>query len=355
MKKHSFPVFKTKSSGRSSEFDLSDPKERRRYYDFKAGNEIKKIRSFLKKNTFVAFLLGKKNSGKGTYSKGLEEAVGGDYLAHLSIGDLVRNVHEEMESPGKKEKLFAYLESNYRGFLSVEDSIKALLGRETQSLLPTEFILVLVKREIERLGRKAVFIDGFPRGLDQISYSLYFRDLIGFRDDPDFFILIDVPETVIDERIKYRVVCPKCQTPRNLKLLSTKKVEYDPEKEEFYLICDNPGCKEVRMVGKEGDELGIEPIRRRLEMDGKLIKMAFDLHGIPKILLQNSVSVKESMRVVDDYELTPEFVYRWDEKEKKVKIETRPWVIKDDGGVLSYSLMPQPVVVSLIKQLADLL
>ena len=77
------------------------------------------------------------------------------------------------------------------------------------------------------MEKKALFIDGFPRDLDQVSYSLFFRDLIGYRADPDIFILIDVPNSVIDERIKYRVVCPKCHTPRNLKLLATKQVEYD--------------------------------------------------------------------------------------------------------------------------------
>jgi len=191
--------------------------------------------------------------------------------------------------------------------------------------------------------------------LDQIGFSLFFRDLIGHRDDQDVFILIDVPEAVIDQRIKWRRVCPICQTSRNLKLLPTSNVGFDKEKKEFYLICDNPGCKGARLLSKEGDELGIEPIRERLKLDGRLIEESFSLYGIPKILLRNSIPVKDAKDFVDDYEVTPEYVFEWDEKEKKVKVKERPWVLIDDEGIESFSLLPQPVVVSLIKQMVDVL
>lgn len=363
MKKISFPVFKTKSppAGRagppgSPKFDLSDPKQRAAYFDFKVGAEIRKIRDYLEGgNTFVALLLGKKNSGKGTYTKLFMEAIGSKHIAHLSIGDVVRSVDEEVRRPKKRQELVAFLEKNYRGWVPLGELIKAQLSRSTKTLLPTEYVLALVKREIAKLGRKAIFIDGFPRDLDQVSYSLFFRDLIGFREDPDFFILIDIPESVIDERIKHRVVCPKCQTPRNLKLLRTRKVKYDSEKKEFYLVCDSSECGGVRMVSKEGDELGIKVIRDRLKKDEDLIHRAFDLHGIPKILLRNAVPVKEAEKMVDDYELTPEYVYHWEAKKKRVKIEEKSWTVKDDNDISSYSLLAPAVVVSLITQLADLL
>jgi adenylate kinase family enzyme len=147
----------------------------------------------------------------------------------------------------------------------LEKALDALLGRDTKTLLPTEFILALVERAIDKIGRRAIFIDGFPRDLDQVSYSLYFRALIGYRDDPDFLVFIDVPQTVIHERMKYRVVCSLCNTPRNTKLLTTKEVQYDADKNEFFLICDNPSCEGRRMIAKEGDELGIDGIRGRIE------------------------------------------------------------------------------------------
>lgn len=354
MRELDFPLFKTKFGG-VPKFDLTDPKQRQAYFQFKARSEIEKIRKYLEKNTFVAILLGKKNAGKGTYSKLFAEAIGLPNIAHLSVGDLVRALDQEVTKPKSREKLEAFLEKNYRGYLPIKQVIQAQLKRSTKTLLPTEFILALIKREISRLEKKALFIDGFPRNLDQISYSLFFRDLIDYRDDPDFFVLIDVPEKVIDERIKYRVVCPKCQTPKNLKLLTTKKVGYDPETKEFYLVCDNPSCKELRMVAKEGDELGIEVIKDRLEKDEELIKRAFLLYGIPKILLRNSVPVDKAKEYVDDYEITPEYIYEWDKVYGKVKIKEKPYIFENDQGVLSYSLLPAPVVISLIKQLADLL
>lgn len=355
MKKIQFPIFKSKIEGVKKKFNLIDPKERKAYFEFKAGSDIQKIREYLKKNSFIAYLLGKKNAGKGTYSKMFAEIVAPERIFHFSIGDMVRGIDRELSNPEKRRELILFLEKNYRGWIPLEKIIQSLEKRSTKTLLPTELILALIKREIARREKKALFIDGFPRNLDQVSFSLFFRDLIGYRDDPDVFILIDVPESVIDERIKYRRVCPICNTSRNLKLLPTKRVEYDKEKKEFYLICDNPNCREARMEKKEGDEWGIESIRERLKTDEELIKTAFSLYGIPKILLRNSIPIDEAEKYIDDYEITPEYEYEWVEKENKVKVKEKPWEIIDDAGKKSFSLLPPPVVLSLIKQLTDVL
>ena len=50
------------------------------------------------------------------------------------------------------------------------------------------------------------------------------------------------------------------------------------------------------MVTKEGDEQGIEPIKERLEKDEMLIKEAYNLQGIPKVFLRNSIPVGQSKR-----------------------------------------------------------
>lgn len=345
-----FPIFKTKIEGINKKFNLTDPEQVKEYFQLKAGEEIEKLREYLKENTFVAYLLGKKNSGKGTYSKMFAEIVGENKVEHFSIGDMVRGVDLELADKEKKKNLISYLEKNYRGTLSLNEAIKALENRSTKTLLPTELILVLVKREMEKREKKAIFIDGFPRELDQIGFSLFFRDLIGHRDDPDVLILIDVPEAVIDARIKWRKICPKCQTPRNLKLFPTSKAGYDKKKNEFYLICDN--CH-IKMEKKEGDELGIDPIRERLKKEGELMEAALKLHGIPKILLRNSIQVETAKDYVDDYEITPEYYYEIENGE--IKIREKPWKFLDDEGVESFSLLPHPVVVSLLKQMVEVL
>lgn len=345
-----FPIFKTKIEGESRSFALEDPVERRKYFDLKARPEIEKIREYLSRDTFIGFFLGPKNSGKGTYSKLFAEAVGTDKIRHISVGDIVRSVHKDFEDGDKKTEINDFLKNNYRGLVSLDDALDALLGRSTKTLLPTEIILALIEREISRSEKKALFIDGFPRNIDQISYSIYFRTLMGYRDDPDFFVFIDVPEAVIDERMRYRVVCPVCQTPRNLKLLKTKEVGYDFPKKEFYLICDSAACGEARMVGKEGDELGIQAIRDRIEGDKKVMKTLFDLQGVPKIYLRNAIPVSGAAEYIDDYEITPSYRYGIDETTGEIKTIEEPWIIKDEEGIDSYSLLPAPIVVSLIKQ-----
>jgi len=348
MKNLEFPLFKTKVED-SPDFDLTDPSQRKEYFELKAGEEIKKLRNYLAEGkTFIAYLLGKKNSGKGTYAKMFKEMIDKDRIEHFSIGDMIREIDQELKERQKKAELVEFLEKNYRGFMPLQEIIQSLEGRSTSKLLPSELVLALAKREIRKKGRKALFIDGFPRELDQVSYSLFFRDLIEYRNDPDIMVLIDVPEKVIDERIKSRVICPLCQTSRSLKLLPTKKVEEEAGK--FYLRCDNSECSGPRMVVKEGDELGIEPIRQRLELDEKLINQAFSLHGIPKVLLRNSVPVAKAGEYLDDYEITPEYYY--EKQGEEIVTKQKPWQVLDDNNEASYSLMPPPVVVSLIKQLA---
>lgn len=352
-----FPVFKTKTEGVTQKFDLNDPSSRAEYFKAKVGPEIEKLQAYLKNDTFVGFLLGKKNAGKGTYSKLFAEAVGGESVGHLAVGDIVRDIHKNLEDPKSKQELVEFLQKNYRGFHTIEETLALIEGRDQSSLISSELILALIEYEISKRPRQAVFIDGFPRAHDQIGYSLYLKKLIGYRHDPDFLVFISVPNSVIDERIKYRVVCPVCNTPRNLKLLATKLVGYDEQTKTFYLICDNTGCPEfgkARMTSKQGDELGIEPIRARLEVDQQVFDKLLTLTGIPKVYLRNSVPVEGAMDFVDDYELTPSYSYEL-ESDGTVKTVEKPWTVTDDEGVEVYSLLPTAVVVAFIKQTAQIL
>ena len=350
-----FPTFKSKMTGVTEKFDLNTPEGKKKYFEAKAGYEIKKLKQYLEKSSFIGYMLAKKSAGKGTYARMLVEILGEDKLAHLSVGDIVRSVDEEIADPVKRKELEDYLKANYRGFVSLDEIIKAQEDRSTKTLMPTEFILALVEREISRMGRKAILLDGFPRGLDQVSYSLFFRQLIGYRDDPDFFVLIQLPESIIDRRMKYRVVCPKCNAPHNPRLHPSSKVEYDEKDGRFYMLCDASDCEPVRMISKEGDHLGAEHIRERLDRDEELMNKAFGLYGIPKILLQNAVRLEEAKEMVDDYELTPAFSYDWDKDKKEVIVTEEPWVIEDDEGEQAYSLMAVTVVLSFIHKLVETL
>lgn len=354
MKGLEFPIIGTKVKGLIRKFDLTSPAGRKKYFQAKATDEIKHIKDFLQKGTFMAFLLGKKNSGKGTYSHLFCEIFGEEKIALVSVGDVVRETHANWKT-FRKSSDYKELKRLYRGYISFDEAIDSLLGRSQDKLLPTEFILALLKLKLAKLEGKSVFIDGLPREMDQVSYSLYFRDLAGFTDSKDLFILIDIPESVIDERIKYRTVCPICHSVPNKKLLITGKIEYDLKTKEFILICDNPKCKGARTVRKEGDDLGIGPIRSRLNKDEEILRKAFGLHGIPKILLRNHIPVGQAQKYFDDYELTPEYLLDWDKKTEKVKVSQKSWIVKDDNGVESYSLLAAPVMISLLKQMSEIL
>src|SRR5204862_7674076 len=98
----------------------------------------------------------------------------------------------------------------------------------------------------------------------------------------------------------------------------------------FHLLCDNPECSGPRMVTKEGDSLGIEPIKARLEKDGLLMEQVYQMHGISKILLRNSIPTDKVKENYDDYEITPEYYYEFDQTANKVIIKEKPWEVKDD-------------------------
>src|SRR3989344_5340726 len=179
-----FPIFKTKSDV-YKRFDLTDAKDRQAYFEYKAGPEIKKLKDYLKDNTFIVYLLGKKNTGKGTYSKMFKEIIDPEKIAHVSVGDMVRGFDKVLADENQKKELIAFLRKKYRGPVPVDELIQAMESRSTKILLPSELILALVEREITNMGKKAIFIDGFPRDIDQVSYSLFFKNLIDYRNDPD--------------------------------------------------------------------------------------------------------------------------------------------------------------------------
>jgi len=158
-----FPISSTKVSGVTKTFNLADPDDRKKYFKAKVGKEIAALKNYFDGgSTFIAYFMGKKNAGKGTYTKLFAEIFGSDHIGHISIGDIVRASHEAMESEDKKQELVDYLSLNYRGYMPLQEAINALLDRDASTLLPTEFILTLIKYQIDSMPKKTLFIDPFP-------------------------------------------------------------------------------------------------------------------------------------------------------------------------------------------------
>jgi hypothetical protein len=108
------------------------------------------------------------------------------------------------------------------------------------------------------------------------------------------------------------------------------------------------------MGSKEGDSRGLAPIRSRLDMDENLLRTVFGIHGVPKVLLRNHIPVADAKTKFDDYEITPEFVFKLNKK-GNIEVSTREWVIKDDNGKQAHSLMAPAVAISMFKQIAAIL
>ena len=329
------------------EFDLTSLEGRHEYFKYKMGDKIEKIKEFLESHTFIAYMLAPKLAGKSTYLGMLKEIFGMRAFYHVSVGDLVRKVQKEYLE--NKQEYDKYLSKYYRGYIPLEEAVDALLYPDVTKVKPTELILTLIKREIDSLPKKTLFIDGFPRTADQISYSLYFRELINYREDPDLFVLIRAPISVLDARIKYRRICPKCNKSYNLKLLPTQKFGYDKQTGEIYMMCDNPECKNERLIKKQADDKGIEPLLPRIRTDFKLMDTANALHGVPKINIYNSVPVDIADELIDDYEKTPMFEYTYNKKTDRVEMHKKPWSIKDNG-IEYYSLMAPAATLQFLRQ-----
>lgn len=354
-----FPIFNSKSLSDGNIYDLGDAVSRKRYFEAKLGSKIDAVKEYLDTGGgFIGYLLAKKQAGKGTYSKMIEEILGPERYAHISAGDLVRKYHKLLENPETDPTLYSKLKKEYRGFISLDDAIKALLSRTQDKVsVPSELMLALLKIEIDSLNKPALFIDGLPRTIDQVSYSLFFRQLVNYKDSPDFFVLIDVPEEIIDARMKGRFVCPLCATSKNMYFNPSRFIRFfENHKPPYYFLCDNSLCTgfgKQELVSKEGDAAGKSSIAERLKQDQELMEMAFSLHGIPKILLRSTVDYDKRTEYLEDYEVQKSYFYHVTNGE--VITQLQPWVFNDDDGKKVVTMYAATYVVNLFSQIYDIL
>ena len=85
------------------------------------------------------------------------------------------------------------------------------------------------------------------------------------------------------------------------------------------------------------------------------MEMATKLQGIQKILVRNAVPTEFVEDYTEPYEITPEYVYRYDEASQKIVTEQKPWVVKDDAGKDCNSLLAPPALLSMMSQMHSIL
>ena len=169
----------------------------------------------------IVILLGAPGSGKGTVAAKL--AAENANLKHVSSGDLLRGAVAKGTEAGKAAKDFM----------------------EAGKLVPDELIATMIKDVIaESEGDVTMLLDGFPRNVAQADI------LANTGAEIRSVVLIDVPDSVIQDRIAGRRTCPQCKAGYHVKALPPK-VEGKCDNCEADLVIrkdDNPDTVKDRLV-----------------------------------------------------------------------------------------------------------
>ena len=168
----------------------------------------------------IVILLGAPGSGKGTVAARL--AAENANLKHVSSGDLLRGAVAKGTPAGVEAKKYM----------------------EAGQLVPDALIAQMIKDVIaETSGDVTMLLDGFPRNVEQADILAATGAKIRSA------VLLDVPDSIIQDRIAGRRTCPKCKAGYHARDL--------PPKVEG--ICDK--CGTALVIRKDDNP---ETVRDRL-------------------------------------------------------------------------------------------
>ncbi|KAG9144518.1 hypothetical protein Leryth_010742 [Lithospermum erythrorhizon] len=200
-------------------------------------------------------ILGAPASGKGTQCELITEKYG---LVHVAAGDLLRAEIDACTENGRQAK--EYMEKG--------------------QLVPNEIVVMMVK---ERLllpdsQEKGWLLDGYPRSLSQ---AVALKDL-GFR--PDLFILIEVPEEILVERVVGRRLDPV-----------TGKI--------YHLVYSPPETEEIAVRLTQRFDDTEEKVKLRLLTHNQNVESVLSMYEDVMVKVDGSVSKEEVFQQIDQ-ELT---------------------------------------------------
>ncbi len=179
-------------------------------------------------------LLGAPNAGKGTYASRLKEIY---KIPHISTGDLLREAIKNNIKEGREAKKFM----------------------DRGKFVPDELIINLLKERLSQPdAKKGIFLDGFPRTIEQAKIL---DKLIGI----DAVLNFDVNEEVALARSENRRICKNCGEIFNI-------VGIPPKKEG---ICDKCGGQ-LYQRDDDKEEIMKKRIKDYYEKTSPLIKFYND-------------------------------------------------------------------------------
>jgi adenylate kinase len=142
-------------------------------------------------------LFGPPGAGKGTQAAKVAELLG---IKHIDTGSIIRD--------------------NIRTGTKLGLEAKAYVDRG--DLVPDELIIRLIKDRLRQDDvKKGWLLDGFPRSLDQAKAL----SKMGFknREVVEKVVFLEVPESLLLQRLTSRRICGKCKAVYNIITLKPKK------------------------------------------------------------------------------------------------------------------------------------
>ncbi len=138
-----------------------------------------------------AIIFGAPGAGKGTMASRLQAKLG---VSIIAMGDIFREIVKQDTALGKKVKV--YLEKG--------------------QLVPDDVVVEVLKEKLSGQRNKKGFIfDGYPRTLAQAK-------ILDSITKIDVILLLNVPDSIIIERLSTRRICRNCGEVYNIRFLKPK-------------------------------------------------------------------------------------------------------------------------------------
>ncbi|ATZ16579.1 adenylate kinase [Entomoplasma freundtii] len=209
-------------------------------------------------------LLGAPGSGKGTQA---ELLVNRNKMIQFSTGDIFRKNIADDTTLGQEAKRY------------MNDG----------KLVPDEIVNQMVECALAKIHDNLIF-DGYPRTIDQAEALT--KILANYNAKVDKVVYLEVPESVLIERISGRWICPKCKRSYNLQNRPPKVAG----------ICDFDGTKLIRRPDDEPSK-----VKTRLEAYNKETAPLIDYYKAKEITIH-----------VSAHDSNPENIYQEIVKELKL-------------------------------------
>ncbi|KAL7156093.1 hypothetical protein ABFS83_03G120000 [Erythranthe nasuta] len=205
---------------------LTQNRSRNRFSKSKASPGLLVAASAEKAEPLRVMISGAPASGKGTQCELITKKYD---LVHVAAGDLLRAEVASGTENGKRAKEFM----------------------EKGQLVPNEIVVMMVKDRLSQQDseEKGWLLDGYPRSQSQATA------LKSFGFDPDIFILLEVPEEILVERVVGRRLDPvtgkiyhlKYSPPETEEIAArlTQRFDDTEEKVKLRLVTHNSNVEDV--------------------------------------------------------------------------------------------------------------